>query len=83
VIGWGAPPRETAAQIDLQEHRDALTDGLGMALRAAEREVEEIEDIDAARAAKRQPSLRETIIRRSLELHQYAETIRDTNYAIH
>ncbi len=82
VIGWGGPPHATATQIDLQDHSDALTDGLEMTLRTAEGEVEEIEEIDAARTAKHQPPVRETIIRRSLELHQYADTVKDAIEAI-
>jgi hypothetical protein len=77
LIGWGNPPEPAAIHLDLREHHAALRDALDVTVRLADIEVDEIEDRDAARALRHEPSLRESIIARALALHELNSTIID------
>jgi hypothetical protein len=73
VIGWDGRKHRAATQIDLQEHHGALLDGLEMARGLADDELGQIEAVDAGRAARREPPVRETTISRLLALHEFAD----------
>jgi hypothetical protein len=77
LLGWGTPEEPAAAHIDLRNHREALIDALDRALTLADEDIEQIETVDAARAARHQPSTREATIKRVLELNEFASAVKE------
>lgn len=82
LTGWSAPRQLTAVQIDLREHRRALIDALEMALLLTDVDLEQIEAVDAARAARHEPPAREATITRVLALREFATTVSEMTASI-
>lgn len=75
VVGWGTD--QAAVQIDLRTHHRALMDALKMALLLADTQMAELETVEAARAARHEPTNREATIKRNLELNEWASAVSD------
>jgi hypothetical protein len=82
LVGWSNPVPAAAAPIDVGAHHQALCDALDMALNLADGEIEQLETVDAARAARHESSIREITIKRVLALHEFASAVREAVSAL-
>lgn len=71
-IGWGEPQRPVDVVVDLYAHHWALSEALDAVLPVAEDDLGEVEAVDAERAKREQPPVREETTRRVLALQEFA-----------
>jgi hypothetical protein len=76
LIGWGDVVEATAAvQVDLRQHRWALTNALEAALLIATQDLAEADAVDAERAQRGEPSRREATRARALMLRDFVSAV--------
>ncbi len=78
LIGWADPRQQTAARIDLRQHRWAATGALDAAVMFGDEELAEADVVDAERAERGQPSKREATIERARALREFTAAVKKT-----
>jgi hypothetical protein len=75
LIGWGDSDQPTEVQVDLREHRWALTKALEVVLLVADDDLKEADAVDAERAKRGEPPKRDATTKRVLALREFASAV--------
>ncbi len=75
LIGWSTTVPAIAVHVDLREHREAVLDGLDVALIVGDADLEEAERVDAERVTRGEAPIREATTRRVFALREFRAAI--------
>ncbi len=75
LIGWSATGPAVAVRVGLPEHREAILNGLAVAMTVGDGDLEEAAQVDAERAARGEAPVREATTRRVLALREFRAAV--------